>query len=117
MPWGLLVWSPLLLGAVQVPILFATGRNAWPFLRKHMPKLLAFRGVPFFTATVILVVLFPAAIWIAHLAPLYGIRWPRLIQGWLYGDLLGFAVSVAYYALKDLRERERRSRAKKHRDA
>jgi hypothetical protein len=112
---ALLGWLPLLMGAIQVIAWFAVGRKLWPFLRGHAPRLLAFRGVPYFFGTVLFVIAVPGALLLTLLSLSSGSASPavaalHLARPWMNGLGVGLSVCVLYYALKDFARRRLQKR-------
>jgi len=111
-----IVLAPMLFAALQVMICFAVGRNLWPVLRKHAPRMLAYRGVPYFLGIVVLLLFLPATLFIAiasHyvVAKSLIVALLRLTRFWIAGFALGLSVAIYYYGAKDLENRWRRRRS------
>jgi hypothetical protein len=112
---ALLGWLSLVIGAIQVIAWFAVGRNLWQFLRAHAPRLLAFRGVPYFLGTVLFLVVVPGALLITVLSMFSGSASPMIValhlgRPWMNGLGVGLSVSVLYFGPKDLAKRRLRKR-------
>ena len=109
-------WLPFGLGAAQLVLCYVIGRNLWPILRRHAPRLLAFRGVPYFVATVLILIVLPGALVIVLLAMSSGTTPPVLaglqtLGPWIGGLMAGLALCVWYYGPKDLAKHKLRRRA------
>ena len=110
---ALLGWLSLLIGVFQVFAWFAVARKLWPLLRAYAPRLLAFRGVPYFLGTVLFLIAVPGALLVTLLSLSSGSASPMAValhlgRPWMNGLGVGLSLSVLYYGSKDLAKRRSR---------